>query len=387
TDRLLRLHGRHGGRADPGGRLRARRLSLGGRRPFGTAPPEPDGREVRVWRELPPSISPCPRPSRGPSATRMFNVNALMLVWGLLLLLGIASSKFSTRLGLPVLVLFLALGMAAGSEGIGGIAFEDYGLANAIGSIALALILFDGGLRTSFDDVRATWRPALSLATVGVLLTSVLTGVAAAWVLGIPLLHGVLLGGIVGSTDAAAVFAVLRSGGVKLPERLQATLEIESGSNDPMAIFLTVGLTEVITGAAGSAGALGLLFVLQFGVGALVGVGVGRGAAWAVNRVNLDAAGLYPVLVSACGILAFGLAAVLGGSGFLAVYLAGIALGNSEIVFKRGILLFHDAGAWLGQIVLFVMLGLLSTPSRLLAVAGSGLLVSLGLIFVARPVA
>src|SRR5690606_6817023 len=160
-----------------------------------------------------------------------------------------------------------------------------------------------------------------------------------------------------------------------------------SGSNDPMAIFLTVGLTEVITGAAGSAGALGLLFVLQFGVGALVGVGVGRGAAWAVNRVNLDAAGLYPVLVSACGILAFGLAAVLGGSGFLAVYLAGIALGNSEIVFKRGILLFHDAGEWLGQIGLFVMLGLLSTPSRLLAVAGSGLLVSLVLIFVARPVA
>jgi potassium/hydrogen antiporter len=317
----------------------------------------------------------------------MFDVNALMLAGGLLLLLGIASSKFSARLGLPVLVLFLGLGMLAGSEGLGGIPFEDYGLANALGSVALALILFDGGLRTPMASVRAAWRPALSLATVGVLLTAALTGAAAAWVLGVPPLHGALLGGIVGSTDAAAVFAVLRSGGVRLPDRLQATLEIESGSNDPMAIFLTLGLTQVITGQADSAGAVAMLFVLQFGVGALVGVAVGRGAPWAVNRVNLDAAGLYPVLVSACGILAFGLAAVLGGSGFLAVYLAGIVLGNSPIVFKRGILLFHDAAAWLGQIGLFVMLGLLSFPSRLLAVAGEGLLIALVLIFVARPLA
>ena len=317
----------------------------------------------------------------------MLDVNALMLAGGLLLLLGIASSKFSARLGLPVLVLFLGLGMAAGSEGVGGIAFEDYGLANALGSVALALILFDGGLRTPEDSVRTAWRPALSLATVGVLLTSALTGAAAAWVLDVPLLHGALLGGIVGSTDAAAVFAVLRSGGVKLPERLQATLEVESGSNDPMAIFLTLGLTQIIAGTADSPGTLLLLFVLQFGVGALVGVGVGRAAAWAVNRVNLDAAGLYPVLATACGVLSFGLAAVLGGSGFLAVYLAGIALGNSDIVFKRGILLFHDAAAWLGQIGLFVMLGLLSFPSRLLAVAGEGLLIALVLIFVARPLA
>lgn len=317
----------------------------------------------------------------------MVAINSLIFAGGVLLLLGIASSKFAARLGMPVLVLFLGVGMLAGSEGVGGIAFEDYGLANAIGSLALALILFDGGLRTSLDSVRAGWRPALSLATVGVLLTSVLTGLAAAWVFGVPLLHGMLLGGIVGSTDAAAVFSVLRASRLKLPDRLAATLEIESGSNDPMAIFLTLGLVQVITGGADSAGALGLLFVLQFGVGAVVGLAVGKGAAWVVNRINLDAAGLYPVLVSACALLAFGLSAVLGGSGFLAVYLAGIVLGNSDLVFKRGIALFHDAGAWLGQIVLFVMLGLLSFPSRLLAVAGEGLLIALVLILVARPFA
>lgn len=317
----------------------------------------------------------------------MDSINTVMFLAGILLLLGIASSKFSARLGMPVLVLFLGVGMLAGSEGLGGIAFEDYGFANSVGSAALALILFDGGLRTSLECVRTAWRPALALSTFGVLLTSVLTGLAATWVLDVPLLHGMLLGGIVGSTDAAAVFSVLRTSGIKLPERLRATLEVESGSNDPMAIFLTLGLIGVITNTADSAGALLLLFVLQFGVGTLVGVGVGRVAAWSVNRVNLDHPGLYPLLATAFGLLAFGFAAVLGGSGFLAVYLAGIVLGNSAIVFRPGIFFFHDAAAWLGQIVLFVMLGLLSFPSRLLAVAGEGLLIALALILVARPLA
>lgn len=317
----------------------------------------------------------------------MLSISTVVLLVGVLLLLGITSSKFSARLGMPVLVLFLGVGMLAGSEGLGGIPFEDYDFANSIGSVALALILFDGGLRTSVASVRSAWRPALSLSTVGVLLTSALTGLAAAWVLNVPLLHGMLLGGIIGSTDAAAVFSILRTSGLKLPERLTATLEVESGSNDPMAIFLTVGLIGVITGTADSAGALALLFVLQFGVGALAGIGVGLGAAWAVNRINLDHPGLYPILALAFGLLAFGLAAVLGGSGFLAVYLGGIVLGNRLVVFRRGIFLFHDAAAWLGQIVLFVMLGLLSFPSRLLAVAADGLLIALVLIFVARPFA
>lgn len=317
----------------------------------------------------------------------MFVVDTLILIAGVLLLLGIASSKFSARLGLPVLVLFLAVGMLAGSEGIGGIAFENYSLAHGIGTIALALILFDGGLRTPMTSIRLAWKPSFTLATLGVLITSVLTGLAAAHILRIPLLHGILLGGIVGSTDAAAVFAVLRSSGLRLRQRLSATLEIESGSNDPMAIFLTVGLLQLLLGRMEMGPDLVWLFLLQMVLGTVVGLAVGRGAVWLVNWVNLGAAGLYPVLASAAGLLAYGVAASLGGSGFLAVYLAGIVLGNSKIVFQRGIFLFHDAGAWLAQIVMFVVLGLLSFPSRLLEVAGEGLLIALVLMFVARPLA
>lgn len=310
-----------------------------------------------------------------------------LLVGGALVLLGIASSTVSARVGLPVLVLFLGLGMLAGSEGLGGIPFEDYELANVLGSAALALILFDGGLRTPMASVRAAWCPALVLSTAGVALTALVTGLAAAWALGLPLAHGILLGAIVGSTDAAAVFASLRASRQRLPERLAATLEMESGSNDPMAIFLVIGLVEVLTAEAVAPGALLLLFVQQFGLGALVGLGAGRAAAWVVNRMRLTAAGLYPVLVTGCGVLTFGLTTVLGGSGFLAVYLTGIVLGNSDIVFRRGILLFHDAVAWLSQIALFVMLGLLSFPSRLPAVALEGLVVAAVLILVARPLA
>ena len=314
-------------------------------------------------------------------------INAAVLLAGVLLLLGIASSKFSARLGVPVLVLFLSVGMLAGSEGIGRIPFENYDLANSIGSVALALILFDGGLRTSLASLRRVWQPALALSTVGVLLTSLLTGLAAAWLLKIPLLQGLLLGSIVGSTDAAAVFSVLRSSGLKLPDRLTATLEVESGSNDPMAIFLTLGLIGVITGSNDSAASLLLLFIAQFGWGTLVGLAVGRLATAAINHINLNVPGLYPLLALAFGLVAFGLAAVLGGSGFLAIYIAGIVLGSSPIVFRRGIFSFHDAIAWLGQIVLFVMLGLLSFPSRLLAVAWQGLGIALVLILVARPIA
>jgi len=314
-------------------------------------------------------------------------INLAMLLAGVLLLLGIGSSKFSARLGVPVLVLFLSVGMVAGSEGLGRIPFENYDLANSVGSVALALILFDGGLRTSVRSVQQVWKPALALSTVGVLLTSLLTGLAAAWVLKLSLLQGLLVGSIVGSTDAAAVFSVLRTSGLKLPERITATLEVESGSNDPMAIFLTLGLIGVISGSTDSAQGLALLFLAQFGWGSLAGLGVGRLATWAINRINLDYPGLYPLLALAFGLVAFGLAAVLGGSGFLAVYVAGIVMGNSALVFQRGIFSFHDATAWLGQIVLFVMLGLLSFPSRLMAVAWEGLLIALVLILVARPIA
>ena len=317
----------------------------------------------------------------------MFAVDGVILMAAILLLIGVTSSKFSSRVGVPVLILFLGLGMLAGSEGIGGIAFEDYRLAHAVGTLALAFILFDGGLSTSLASVRLAWRPALSLATLGVLVTAVATGVVAAWLLDLPLLEGMLLGSIVGSTDAAAVFAVLRGRGLQLSRRVSATLEVESASNDPMAVFLTVGLLEVLMGGLEPGLPMLGFFALQMGVGAAVGLAVGWGAARLVNRINLDAAGLYPLLVAACGLFAFGLAASLGGSGFLAVYLAGIVLGNSRIVFHRGILLFHDGTAWLSQIGMFVVLGLVSFPSRLVEAARPGLLVAVVLLLVARPLA
>lgn len=317
----------------------------------------------------------------------MFVIDTSILIAGVLLLVGIVSSKISARLGVPVLVLFLLVGMLAGSEGLGGLVFEDYKLAHAIGTLALAMVLFDGGLSTTFSAVRSAWKPSVLLATLGVLITAVITGLAAHWILQISVMEGLLLGSIVGSTDAAAVFSVLRAGGIGLPRRLSSVLEIESASNDPMAIFMTVGCIEVLLGnVVLGPGLLGML-ASQMLIGTVCGVAGGYSAIWLVNRINLAAAGLYPVLVSSFCLLTFGLAAWLGGSGFLAVYLAGLVIGNQKIVFQRGIRLFHDALAWLSQILMFVVLGLLCFPSRLLDVAGHALLISLVLIFIARPVA
>jgi cell volume regulation protein A len=317
----------------------------------------------------------------------MFLIDALILVTGVLLLLGIASSKLSTRLGMPVLVLFLLVGMFAGSEGIGGIEFENFHLAHAIGTLALAMILFDGGLGTSLTAIRLAWKPSILLATVGVLVTAVITGVAASWILEISWLEGLLLGSIVGSTDASAVFAVLRWGGVGLPKRIAAVLEVESASNDPMAIFLTIGCIEVLLGNVTLGPGLLGLFASQMLIGALLGLLVGYAAVEVVNRVELGAAGLYPVLISAFCLLSFGLAVQLGGSGYLAVYLAGVVIGNRRLMYQRSIRRFHDAIAWLAQIIMFITLGLLCFPSRLLEVSGKAILISIVLILVARPIA
>ena len=317
----------------------------------------------------------------------MFFVDQVILVTALLLLVGILSSKISLRIGLPVLVLFIAVGMLAGEEGPGGIEFDDITAAHAIATVALAVILFDGGLRTESASLRAAWAPALVLATVGVAITAGVTAVAAWAILEVTPLTAFLLGAIVASTDAAAVFSTLRSRGVRLPRRLAALLEVESGSNDPMAIFLTLAAIQLITSPDASPLDLVRLFALQMGVGAAAGLLVGFGSVRVVNAIRLDAAGLYPVLVGAFGLLAFGLAALLGGSGFLAVYLAGIVIGSSRLVFIRGTLLFFDALAWVGQIIMFTALGLLSTPSSVVAVAGDGLLIAAALAFVARPLA
>ena len=317
----------------------------------------------------------------------MFVVDELILILGVLLFLGIISNLLSSRLGVPVLVLFLMLGMLAGSEGLGGIAFEDYPLAHGIGSLALALILFDGGLSTRMESVLSAWKPALALATVGVLITAGVTGIAAAWILNLSWLEGLLLGSIVGSTDAAAIFTIIRHSGARLPDRIASTLEVESGTNDPMAIFLTIGCIELLAGRVTLGWSLLMPFASQMIIGLVVGLGFGILAVWLVNRIQLGAAGLYPVLVTSFCLLTFGLAAFLGGSGFLAVYLCGMVLGNRRLVFQRGILIYHDALAWLSQIAMFVLLGLLSFPSRLLAIGWKALLIALILILLSRPAA
>lgn len=317
----------------------------------------------------------------------MFPVDKLILLAAILLLVGILSSKLSARIGLPVLVLFLVIGMLAGESGIGGIAFDNPLGAHTLGTLALAIILFDGGLQTPTSSIKAVWKPASLLATVGVLVTAMLTGAAAAYILDLPLLEGMLLGAIVGSTDAAAVFSLLRNAGIHINKRLKSTLEIESASNDPMAIFLTVGLLEVLVNGMQPGIGLLQLFVVQMGVGALVGLGVGWLSVKLINRIHLAASGLYPVLVAACGFLSFGVSANLGGSGFLAIFLTGVFIGNRRIAFQRGTFLFHDGLAWLSQIVMFVVLGLLINPLSLLEVWFEGLVIAAVLILVARPLA
>jgi cell volume regulation protein A len=317
----------------------------------------------------------------------VFIIDQIILLFAILIVFGILSSKISARLGLPVLVLFLLVGMLAGEEGIGGIKFDNAQMAHALGSLALAVILFDGGLQTPLSSIKQVWKPASILATFGVAITSILTGLAAAYILSIPLYYGLLIGAIVGSTDAAAVFSLLRNAGIHIKPRLKSTLEIESATNDPMAIFLTVGLLEVMVNELEPGTGLFLLFIEQMGLGSLVGLAIGWVAVKVINKIELSTSGLYPVLVLAFGLLGFGIAANLGGSGFLAIFIVGVVIGNNNFVFKRTTFLFHDGLAWMSQITMFVMLGLLINPLSLLDVWWQGLLIAAALTLVARPLA
>ena len=314
-------------------------------------------------------------------------LNLAILIGAALLLVAIVASDISSRLGAPLLLVFLLLGMLAGEDGPGGIRFDDFETSYVIGTLALAVIIFDGGLRTSRETFRVALWPAVSLATLGVVITAALFGIFASWILGLSWLEGMLLGAIVGSTDAAAVFALLRTQGAALQKRVASTLEIESGSNDPMAIFLTVALLEVL--AAGKStleASVALSFLVQFAIGAAAGVAGGRLLVWLINRLRLIT-GLYPLLAAAGGILIFAAAAQLGGSGFLAIYLAGLVLGNSRLQAAQNILRVHDGLAWLSQIVMFLILGLLLTPSQLLHIALPALALAATLMLVARPLA
>jgi len=309
---------------------------------------------------------------------------AFFAVVAVLLATSALVSHVTQRLRIPAGLIFLAIGMVAGSQGLGGIAFDDYQFAFRLGSAALALILFDGGLNTPLDTVRRSLAPAGLLATVGVVGT--MFGVAfVAHRLSLPWSSSFLLGAIVSSTDAATVFAVLRSNGIQLKHRVGGTLEVESGINDPVAVILTTLLTRQLLGEHVSIMAATAELFVEIVVGASLGVAIGAGARWLLARTRLPASGLYSVMTLATALLAFSLPTLIGGSGFLGVYVAAVVLGAGRIPYGTGLRRIHDSLAWLGQVAMFLVLGLLVNPSQLVEAAWAGTIVGLALTFVARP--
>jgi cell volume regulation protein A len=310
----------------------------------------------------------------------------VLTAFGGLLAASVGLSRVSARLGLPVALLFLLLGVLAGSEGLGHIGFEDYGFAFRVGTTALVLILFDGGLNTPAASARQVLAPAAMLATVGVVATAGLVAVAA-HLFGLSWLMAMLLGAIVSSTDAAAVFSVLTASGTRLRRRVGLTLELESGLNDPMAVILTTAITAAMaSGAAPSPAGVALDVLREMTIGGVAGVVIARAGRLVIRRVHLPAAGLYPAFTLALACLSFGLTTLMHGSGFLAVYVTGMTLGSGVLPHAVGIRRVHDALGWLSQVLMFLLLGLLVFPSRLWQVATVGLTLALFLAFVARPV-
>jgi cell volume regulation protein A len=305
---------------------------------------------------------------------------------GALLTISVMSSRASARLGVPLALLFLVVGMLAGSEGIGGIPFEDYSRTYRLGTGALCLILFDGGLHTSPRAMREVAAPAIVLATLGVILTAMIVAVAA-HLAGYSWSDAFLVGAIVSPTDAAAVFSVITSSGVRLRRRIELLLEVESGLNDPMAVILATALTiQAAGGGSLSIGGLALDVVEELAIGLVLGFAIGWTARWSVRRLNLPATGLYPVFTVGIAALAFSLPTLAHGSGFLGVYIAGSTLGAGELPEEEGIRRVHNALGWLSQITMFLVLGLLVFPTRLAAAAGPGIAIALVLAVAARPV-
>src|SRR5690348_4824813 len=310
----------------------------------------------------------------------------ILTVFGVLLGVSVLASRASERIGVPVALFFLVVGMLAGSEGIGGIPFSDYHLAFRLGVAALVLILFDGGLNTSLPAVRQYLAPATVLATLGVVGVAALVAVGAT-LFGLSLPDALLLGAIVSSTDAASVFSVLRGSGVHLKRRVGVTLEVESGINDPMAVILTVVLTQSMVEPGVTLGWwIALDVVRELVVGGVLGLVIGYGGRMLLPRVRLPAGGLYPALTLVLALLAFGIPTLAHGSGFVAVYTAAVVLGNSVLPYRGSVIRVHDALAWLSQIAMFLVLGLLVFPSQLAKVVWIGLGISILLTFVARPI-
>ena len=313
--------------------------------------------------------------------------NQILALFGILLLFSVLASKASAKLGIPALVLFIVLGMLAGSDGPGGLHFENFKFAQLLGEVALAFIIFSGGMDTEWQTVKPlVWR-AVSLSTLGVAISCGLVAMFVVQILGFSWAEGLLLGAIVSSTDAAAVFSVLRARSINLRRRLIPLLEIESGSNDPMAVFLTVAFIQVIQRPESGGWELVGSFLLQMAVGLVVGWLMGRVGRWLMAHLRLEYDGLYPAITIAMVLLAFGGSHVLGGNGYLAVYVLGLTLGKENFLHRLSLIQFHDGLAWLMQIMMFLTLGLLSYPSKLGKIVGVGLLLAFFLMLVARPIA
>jgi len=304
-----------------------------------------------------------------------------------MLLLSVVASKGAGRFGIPALSIFLVIGMLAGAEGIGGFALANVETAKTLGILALIFILYSGGLGTRQADVRAVRASGLVLSTAGTVVTAALVGMFSTWFLGLSRLSGFLLGATVAATDVAAVFTILRSRNVSLKGRIRPLLELESALNDPMAVFLSVGALQLIVHSEGaSAWTLVTDFFLQMTVGTIAGIGAGRATRWIVNHARLEFEGLYPVLSMALVVLTFGLTQTVHGSGFLAVYVSGIVLGNTTHVHKLSLSVFHDGLAWLMQIAMFLTMGLLVLPGELWQVTASGVALAAFLVLAARPI-
>ena len=315
------------------------------------------------------------------------SIEPLILLVSALILVGVAASRISLRAGVPALLLFLATGMLAGSDGPGGIWFDNPSATWSFGVVALAILLFGGGLDTDPRHLRSVLGPGLTLATVGVAISAGAVGAFGVGVLGLSWAQGLLLGAIVSSTDAAAVFSTLRAANLGLRGHIRPLLELESGSNDPTAIFLTSAFTALCLDPVLRPLPLVGGFILQMGLGLVLGVVGGKALIWSINRAKLSPEGLYPVLALAMAGVLYGGSTLVGGNGYLAIYLAGVLLAGAEVVHKTAIVRFMDGLAWLMQIGLFVLLGLLVFPSQLPDVAGHGLLLTAFAMFVARPLA
>lgn len=277
--------------------------------------------------------------------------------------------------------------MLAGSDGLGGIYFNDPRLAQFLGVVALTFILFSGGLDTKWESVKPVLWQGLSLSTLGVLITALLVGIFSSYLLGFTIAEGLLLGAIVSSTDAAAVFSILRTRSIGLKGNLRPTLEFESGSNDPMAYFLTISMTYIVMNPEASVVMLIPKFLKGMILGGLCGFAMGKSMIWLINKIRLDVAGLYPVLILSLVFFTFSFTDFIGGNGFLAIYISGIILGSSNFIHKKSLMKFYDGQAWLMQIVMFLSLGLLVFPSKIVPILGPGILISAFLIFAARPIA